>query len=317
MKKVVSAIIYVLRNEKKKIFLFCLFTFFFMIVLFPFSDVSDLVTAQISKATNNQVFVQFRDPGISLFPGIGFELNDVNIETNFLPPIKAKSITVSPSLIGLLTLKPGVKLNANQILGGDVDVSFQKTKISGKPGRSLNIDSDNIELSDLLNLASANLPLKGKVSLAAAAEIEDSFTEQPSAQLEAQINRFDLSSDTIATPLGPLNLPPLSLKQISLKGELREGKFLIEQLTAGQSSDELTAQVKGRMDVRVQPGPYFQSGPFDFEIRLIAKESFKNKAGLFLSFLNAYQKPGPDGTTVYAFRMKGNNFYMPPNLSPL
>src|SRR4051812_34489975 len=103
MKKIISALIYVLRNEKKKMLIFLVMTFFFIFVLFPFGDLADFVTAQISKATNNQVFVQFRDPGISLFPGLGFELKDVNVETSFLQPIKAKSITISPSILGLLS----------------------------------------------------------------------------------------------------------------------------------------------------------------------------------------------------------------------
>jgi type II secretion system protein N len=317
VKNLAGLLSYVLRHEKKKIFIFGLFILFFLVVLFPFSDLSDFVTAQISKATNNQVFVQFRSPGLSLFPGVGFELKEVHLETSFLPPIKARSVTVSPSLLGLLTFRPGVKLNVSQVLGGNVDLSLQKANLNGKPGQAVSLDTEGVELSQVLELTSSHFPVSGKMNLTASAEIEPTFVDPPTAQVEAQINKFDLSSDTIATPLGPLNLPPLSLKQINLKGELREGRFLIDQFVAGQPGDELSANVKGRMEVRVQPGPFVQPGAFDLEVRISAKESFKQKAGLFLSFLNSYQKPGPNGTTVYAFRIKGSSFNAPPNLSAL
>jgi type II secretion system protein N len=314
VKKIISGIIYVLRNEKKKIFIYFLFTLLFMVVLFPFGDLSDFVTSQISKATNNQVFVQFRDPGFSFFPSLGVELKDVNVETNFLPPIKAGALTVAPSILGLITFKPGVKLNASKIMGGNLDLGLQQ---SGKSNQIVNIDSENLELGEILTLTNAKLPITGKVSMVASADIDGTFAEQPKAEMEVQINKFDLSSDSIATPLGPLNLPPLSLNRVNLKGELKDGRLTIEQLTAGQSSDEMTANVKGRLDVRVQQGMIVQTGAFDLEIRLTAKESFKQKAGLFLSFLNAYQKPGSEGTTVYAFRIKGQNFNSPPNMSAL
>ncbi len=314
MRKIIGGILYVLRNEKKKILIYISFTVLFLVLLFPFGDLSDFVTGQISKATSNQVFVQFRDPGISFFPSLGFELQDVNVETNFLPPIKAASLTVAPSILGLLTFRPGVKLNANKIMGGDLDLSLQQ---SGKTNQIVNIESENLELNDILTLTSMKLPLSGKVNMVASADIDGSFVEQPKAEMEIQINKFDLSSDSIATPLGPMNLPPLSLNKVNMKGELKEGRLTIEQLTAGLPTDEMTANVKGRLDLKVMPGMTVQAQSYDLEIRLTAKESFKQKAGLFLSFLNAYQKPGSDGSSVYAFRIKGNNFYMPPSMSAL
>lgn len=314
MRAIFSGIIHVLRNEKKKILIYFLFTLLFLVVLFPFGDLSDFVTSQISKATNNQVFVQFRDPGFSIFPSLGFELQEVNVETHFLPPIKAQSLTVAPSILGLITFKPGVKLNATKIMGGDLDLSLQQ---SGKTNQIVNVESENLELGEILNLTKIKLPITGKVNMVGSADIDGSFVEQPKAELDIQINKFDLSSDSIATPLGPLNLPPLSLSKVNIKGEMKDGRVTIEQLTAGQSSDEMQANVRGRLDVRVQQGMIMQAGVYDLEIRITAKESFKQKAGLFLSFLNAYQKPGSDGSTVYAFRIKGQNFYMPPNMSAL
>ncbi len=317
MKKVISVIFYVLRNEKKKILFFMLSVVGFLFVLFPFGDLADVVTAQIAKATNNQVFVQFSNPGFSIFPSLGFELRDVHVETNFLPAIQAKSLTIAPSIKGLLTFKPGVKVSASKILGGDVDVSVQQSTVGGKTGQLVNIEGDNVELSEVLALASSKLPIKGKMSVSSSAEIDPSFQQQPTAQVQMQVNRFDLASDTIATPLGPLNLPPLSLNRVNLQGELKDGRFTIDQMNAGQGSDELTANVKGRIDVRVQGAGEFIPGAFDFEIRLTTKDSFQQKAGLFLSFLSSYKKPSSAGTTQYAFRVKGQSFRAPPNITAL
>jgi type II secretion system protein N len=321
MKSMITAVIHTFRYHKLKIAFFLGSVGFCLLILFPFNDVGDLVTSQVAKMTNNQIYVQFQEPGLSIFPGFGIKLHQVHVETPLLPPLQADSLSIYPSITSLLALKPGMSVHADGLMGGDVDMTIKQTLMAGKvKAQSINLDGENIDLGQLMKLAPTPIALQGKVRISTQTDIDPLFNEQPVGTIELQVNQFVLPSEVIATPLGPLALPSVALRQVQFDGVLREGRLQIDRLNAGQPTDELSAQVKGRIDVRLVGGTgsaQFIPGSFDFEIRLNTLASFQQKAGLFLSFLSGYKKGSDANSTQYAFRITGQNFYTPPRLTPL
>ena len=101
-------------------------TLVFGFILFPFSDLSDLVTTQVAKLTNNAVFVQFSDLKMSLFPTPGMKLNDVYIEAPRTPPLNMNQLVVAPSVAGLIQQKPYGHVAAKGLFKGDVDIQVSK-----------------------------------------------------------------------------------------------------------------------------------------------------------------------------------------------
>ena len=73
MEKVAQAILGFVRDifkiHKLKIFTVVFSALLFFVMLFPFDDLSDLVTEKVAVATNNQVFLTFERLNLSLFPG--------------------------------------------------------------------------------------------------------------------------------------------------------------------------------------------------------------------------------------------------------
>ncbi len=62
-------LIHLIRNGKGgKIFVMILSALVFVFLLFPFDDLSDLISSQVSKLSNNSVYVQFERLKMSLFP---------------------------------------------------------------------------------------------------------------------------------------------------------------------------------------------------------------------------------------------------------
>jgi hypothetical protein len=57
-------------------------------------------------------------------------------------------------------------------------------------------------------------------------------------------------------------------------------------------------------------------GDYTLDIDLSLKKSFQDKANLFLSFIDAYKVPRPDGAQ-YRFKVSAGSMDTPPNISAL
>src|SRR4051812_29728975 len=109
MKTILESINNLFRNHKLKILVIISAFLFFLITLFPFRDIGDLITSQISEATQNQVYVDFKDLGLTLFPQPGLKMEGVTIDNPMFPTLAAENLFVSTSLLGLITFRPGIR----------------------------------------------------------------------------------------------------------------------------------------------------------------------------------------------------------------
>ncbi|MGE3974499.1 MAG: type II secretion system protein GspN [Bdellovibrionales bacterium] len=321
MKGLIQSLIHTFRFHKFKVIFFVASLVFSLVILFPFQDVGDFVSSQVSKMTNNQIFVQFREPSLSLFPGFGIKLNEVHVETPLFPPLQARSLSVYPSIASLLAFKPGMNIHAVGLMGGDIDMGLKQAKLNNKTtSQNISIDGNNLDLNQLIKLSPIPLGLQGKVKISGYTDIDPQMVEQPSGRIELQVNQFVLPTEVVPTPLGPLALPSITLKNVTFEGVLKDGRLQIERFTAGQGNDELVAQVKGRVDVRVATlagRTQLIPGSYDIEVRLTTVTSFEQKASLFLSFLSDYKKSSNAANTQYALRLTGSNFNVPPRITIL
>ena len=116
------------KYHKKKILLATISATAFFLLLFPYDDLSDFVTSQVSKATNNQVFLSFDEMDFSLVPTPGLEFINVSLDTPVLPTMKVKQLSAVPSLVKLLTFKLGLNLSAQGLWGGDLSLTGELEK---------------------------------------------------------------------------------------------------------------------------------------------------------------------------------------------
>ena len=101
-----------LNRHKLKLVVLSLSTTIFLLLLFPFNDLSDLVTTQVAKMTNNQVYVQFDDMRLSVLPTPGVALDNVYVETPTLSGLKAQEVVATPSIRALIFQEPAGQLTA-------------------------------------------------------------------------------------------------------------------------------------------------------------------------------------------------------------
>jgi type II secretion system protein N len=319
--KYLKMLLHFIKNNKKKVFLGFVVYLIFLFMLFPFGDLGSMVTTQVARLTQNQIFLKFKDLHFSLLPSPGLELIDVDVQGLQFPQLTCESVTVAPSIAGLLAFKPGVSLNAKGLFGGDVQLSTRggSKAESGAVKQNISLDAEGIELSKLSRTFSLPMSLEGKVNIDSKAVIDPSFSEQPDAQLNLNAVRVNITTANIPTPIGPLALPDTKLKELILKGQLSKGELNIEKAQIGSPSDELFAQIRGTMNLQFQTisgQVSVNPGAFDLTVQIKAKPSYQAKAGLFLGFLDSYKKSQTPQGTEYLFKISGANFYAPPRMTP-
>ena len=290
-----------------------------LILIFPFGDLSDLVSSQISKMTQNQVYVQFEEMKLGLLSGLGLSFEEIQVEAVGFPPLQAREVKISPSLRTLITQKPAGSISAKDFLHGDVDLSLQPGKKSdnGVERQQLIVNAQRLNLAQMGDLLQLPVALRGQLDLSGSALADLTLQEQPEVEVLLKVDRFELPSANIQTMMGPLNLPELKLASLELKGRLAAGKFIIENGAIGKDSDEVFGSIKGDLDVKFRNsggGVSPQMGGYNLEVDLKIKKTFQDRAGIFLIAVDNYKTPIPEGSH-YHFRLNALNTLSPPNIT--
>lgn len=307
-----------IREGKGKIFVLYLSAQVFLFLLFPFDDLSDLISSQVSKLSNNSVYLQFDKLKMSIFPQPGVKMDQVYIESLRTPTLSAQELVITPSISGLIQQKPYGHVSAKGLLKGDIDVQVGKgaKTENGLERHRVEVTAKKVSLHDIRELAHLPVLLKGQVNLQTTALADLSFQEQPEVELDLSINKFELPPSNVNTPMGPLTLPDLKLTSVELKGRLAAGRFIIETGTIGKPGDELYGTIKGDISLTINNrngaiAP--QVGAYNFEVDLRTRKSFQDRAALFLTFIDSYKTPTSEGGQ-YKFKLTATNPMMPPNI---
>lgn len=305
-------------DHKFKFVLMLFSSIVFLFFLFPFDDLGDLLSAQVYKLSNKQVYVQFdrMDVGV-LNPGL--KLENFYVETPQIPGLSAQKLSFTPSVMGLVQQKPSGSVTVEGILKGDLEASLVPagTYEGGAPKHKLVLNAQKISLSELRNLAQIPVDLRGRVSVQSSANADLTFQNQPDLDLVLKINQFELPTGSVNTMMGPLTLPEVRLTTVELKGRLSAGRFQIENGTIGVPGDDLNGTIKGGIALQIKNTNGFLEpilGAYEFTMDLNVKKDLQDRATLFLSFLDQYKTPTAAGAR-YQFKLSALNPMMPPSLA--
>ena len=319
--KITTPLIYVFRHQKKVILAAIVAMFVFAVLLFPYDDLADKVTDLISKSSQNQVFLQFDELGLGFFPP-ALKLSKVVLEAQFLPgTLKASHGTLAPSIAGLLAFKPGFSVSIEDVMKGDVHLTYRAGKKINDSTQLQKVDLtlSKIDLKSLAQFASLPLIPNGQLSADFNADFDTNFAEQPEADLQLQIGKFSLPASTIATVLGPLGLPATALSKIQLKGSLKGGELVIDDGVLGTPGETINGRFKGRIAMRlVRYGSQLQPefGGYEFKVDLNLDRTSEKNLALFLSFIDKYKTITGTGSR-YALKISAPNMQVPPTPGPL
>jgi type II secretion system protein N len=292
LNSILNPIFSLFKFHKKKVLAFVGLFFFFLYLLFPFNDLGDLVTSKISEGTNNQAFVNFDNIDLALLPHPSLVLTKVSIETPFAPTLIAKSLSVSPSFLGLISFHPGVNVEANGVLGGNLDLTAglgEKTMTTPVHRKQkVSMELDGISLGTLAKLASSPLRVDGQISGSVIAEVDPEFAEQLTGEI-------DLKSEKTVFPeanIMGMGLPKLNLGDVIVQGQADKGQLDLTSFVAGHKGGDLYVTATGKIDIRMQKqmnGVMPPQGGYDLIVNVQLGDTLRQKLGPFLSAIQAYQ----------------------------
>ena len=181
------------------------------------------------------------------------------------------------------------------------------------------IQMQELSLKPIVEMVTNQFSPSAKVTGDISVEMDSSMNDQPQGKVKLTMNGFELSSFTFNSPMGPLPLPEVKLKKVSVDGVLKDGKLSFTKIQIGESSDALNAQVEGQMDLRFQPGaggPQLALGALDITVDLTAKQAFLTSSGFGAVFalLQAFKKPSGNDESNFKFRIATPNVLTTPAL---
>lgn len=305
-----------LNKHKSKVFVFIVAIFTFTFLLFPFDELGDLVGQQISKATNNQVYLQFQNMDISLLPTPALNLNQVYLETAFAPTLTTQELLIRPSLWGMIRQQPYGTIKSKGFLSGQIEThvnSGTKTE-SGTERHQIKIQASEMNLNDLKKILSLNFDFSGQADLNAEIQSDFEMKEQPEGDFTLHVKKLDIPTNSINMGGDILVLPDLVLSDVKIKGRLTGGQLIIEEGQIGNNKDDLYGQIKGNLGLNMSPTLRPLLSSYSFNVDLTATSKFQNKASLFLMFLDSTKTAAAGGNTKYTFKISAPSFSSPPDI---
>lgn len=317
------------RRHYIKFVLFMAFAHIFFVAFFPFQDLRDLITSQVSFQTQKKVYLQMEDFGFSFIP-VGVNINQMQFEMAGMSAVKADSFAAYPSVFALIGALANPMSFASNPTGtylidgffkGHMDVKIQSGKKTeaGNPRTSIEITAENLALDEIRNALKLKFPLKGTLNLNSMSLIDMTLAEQPEIEpFSMSIEKFNLGSTAINTQMGPVAIPELQLRQIKLEGRLVGSKFYVDQGIIGSSQDELSGTIKGSITVNfsAQSGSFVpQLNGYNFDVNLKLKKELEERSQLFLLLIDRFKTPSADGSQ-YKFKISAPNTMSAPQFEP-
>lgn len=310
-----------LRNHWPKILLSVFSAIVFLILIFPYDDLSDFVTLQVARATNNQVYLQFDQLSLQVFPQPSLAFGNMAIDAAGLPTMKAQKLAFSPSIAALLSFRPGFNIRAQGFLKGIADLTVKSAGRgeANQPKEQIELEIERLDIGELNKWLNLPISPKGQLSVNSEMVIDRSLSEQPEGELVIRIGQLTIPPSTVPTQMGPVSLPGFSWSSLILQGRLVGAKFIVEQGEFGNPEDPFRGQIRGQWDIRFEnKGGQIQPnfGPYDFRIQLNLTPAVQRELGLMLVLVDNYKTQSSEGFQ-YLFRIQGTNTYAPPRFSSL
>ena len=316
---VIETLIQWFRKYKGKAMWAVLFALMFFVMIFPYNDLSDFVSAKVATVTQNQVYVQFENLNLDLLPHPALAMDDVSVDLPQMPTLKTSHLAVSPSLSALIMMKLGFNLRAEDFLGGLLDLTVKpggKTE-QGSQKQYFSMDFNQVSLNALHDLLSLPVPLQGQANISTSVTIDPQWFEQPDGEIDLVSKKLEIPASSIPTQMGPVQIPTFQFNQVQLKSRMSGGKLVIEDAILGKESDAFQGRIKGQMDIRMEKyGPSLQPniGAYEFKVDVTVKKSLEKDLNILFVLVDRFRTQTSDGSR-YQFVARGNG-YGPPSFVP-
>jgi type II secretion system protein N len=301
-----------------KIVLPCFIIFSFL--LFPINDLRSVISQRISAATQNQVSLEFSEINLNIIPKPSLELQKVSLSTPQFSTLKMSSLQISPSILGLITFKPGVSLSGEDLFGGNFDFSLRSgsSNAQSQTKQIIQINAKNLALDEILQFLNTGFKGSGNLQLTVDSDLDPSG-QDTEATVKIDSRDIKLPENTIPSQLGSVGVPPMQISVLQLEGELKKNKFRITRGVIGRDGDTVNGSIEGTIDVRVMAGP---QGPqivptgYDLILRLRLQNTFLNNFAL-KPVIDGFKSSQTDRDSVFNLSLSATSMRSPPQITKI
>ncbi len=312
MKKYRDKIYKFLKKHKNKWLLFLLFSVVFFLIRFPYKETVLYFLTQIK----NKSPVEFQYESFYIHP-LGPWLVFKNPEISGLGKqkgsFKAEQIKLRPSYKSLLNIKPGAVIRVKWSYDSLLNIQIKKKKIKkGRFGWFARLKGRNFHPAKLSAFVPFLSKTKGTINGDMEIFLDPEFITQPVGFWNIRAGGFhsEALSYTFPGAVGTINLPSLKWSQIHFQGKIREGEFIISDLTLGAKKDTFQLKTRGLVSLDfVKSGfskkvrPRFKS--YHLGLDILADEELKPRLYFLDLFFSSAGSQTPQGLR-YVAEIKGS-----------
>lgn len=318
----------IFRFHKMKIFLLSLFSFIFVILLFPLTEIGEKIVAEVNAS--GIVYLEFESMNLTFFPRPAVVMTEAHVEAPMIDSIDIRELRVAPSILALTQflftkkLKPYATVLANGFFQGQLTAqTSSSSKIKDPDALQVDLDYEGFDLKDLVKSLFPQSPVMPSASgvVKSKLDVDPTMKTQPEGVLELALDQLTFPQFDLPTAFGALSIPSMSFRKVIFKGQLKNGKLLLKEAQIGSNQDELFVKISGDVDVRIFPGGSPTVSYYSLAVDLSLKKSLQSKLGGTADALQAYLGKYSSATSEgqrFAFRIQGAGFNDPmPQISPL
>ena len=305
-------------------FCFCLFGF----LIFPYNDLTSFVSDQVYNGSNKRVTLTASGLQLSIFPpGVKFtgdKETPLTIDSLDFPPsmpaLELESLALAPSISSLLQFKKGIYAKLNGLFNGTASFQFQEGKPVAENSEMLQVklglSGNDLAIQELTKALALPVKLAGVADLDLTALVDPSFSGQPESTFDFEVENLRLNSFNY---LG-MSIPKMEFKTTRIKGQLKDGELILEDVQLGKKGDELFATIKGQIRTRLQKTnqgvqPFFTNYRINLDLTANRKfDSLLSFLDILFSDINNYKSQTPNGSR-FNMALIGNGFRSPPRLA--
>lgn len=311
-------------HHKLKLVLFAVLSVVFSILMFPFSDLSDKITAIVSEQSGHTLYLQFDEMSFAMIPQPALQMSNVLVEAQAMPAVTVPELSVAPSILSLIRGKIGGSAQAEGLFEGDLDVDVSSSsRIKDPAALNVDLEFENFQLKELIkSLLPGPFSASGTGRIIVDVDVDPYMKSQPDGSFDMALAKMQMPSFSIPLgAMGSLIVPGINLEKVILKGTIKNGKLVIAETQLGSAKDDLTGRISGEIDLRVFPGGATNVGIYNLAVDLNMKPAFMAQLGPYAAiidgFVGKYRSANANGVR-YAFRIQANGFQDPaPNFTPL
>tara|TARA_B100001248_G_scaffold258777_1_gene243651 strand:+ start:12053 stop:13003 length:951 start_codon:yes stop_codon:yes gene_type:complete len=293
----------------------------FVLFTFPTDDIKHVIQQNVSKATKGQIQLQFDSFGFEILPNPGLGFRNVSVISQRYSPLKMQDLHIAPAYLALLSLNLGAHVSSNQIFDGSLDLKVQTAgkNEQGNPIQQIQLQSQNLELEELLKFFNAKQPVKSKMDIDLQAQADQQLSGPIDARLSLKSPSLRLNDTSIPTQMGAISIPALRISDIDLQLDMEKNRFEIINGKIGDSGDTIYGSISGDGQLQFRStalGPKLSELSYDLIIKFNIKNAFLNRM-IFKSMIESYLRPINNSESALNIRVSANRLGAPPRISRL